>query len=110
MGWKIGFVLTSVVFNLVFGDIVPNKESAKEFLDHFDTNATELSNIVSLKAWTYNTNITEYNSEQMVTVFFFGIYCLCRSYFHDEVESYLYQSKVNGLTIFGRLRKSSLII
>ena len=51
-----------VVTNAVGNEI----DRANAFLKKYEASASDISYKSSLAAWTYNTNITDYNSEQMV--------------------------------------------
>lgn len=64
-----GFTVFLFVCNMVHADdfeVVEN-ESARAFLERYNREAPEVMNQYMLKAWTYNTNLTDYNSQQMVT-------------------------------------------
>ena len=52
---------------------VNEEERARQFLEKYDTEAAGVTYLSVLKAWTYNTNLTDYNSEQMVSYVFLFI-------------------------------------
>lgn len=47
---------------------VTDESLATEFLGEFNTRAMDVYSMSAFKAWDYNTNITEYNREQMVNI------------------------------------------
>lgn len=52
---------------------------AREFLEKFDTEATERIYQYSLASWEYNTNITKENSDKLVNLWRTLVYRLCSS-------------------------------
>lgn len=64
-----GLVLMSFVFCCYGNGLETNETLARQFLGRYESEAEEVSYQNSLKAWAYNTNITDYNSDQLVRQF-----------------------------------------
>lgn len=69
-GFRI-LIVVLVVFFFCCGRAADDTEIARaqEFLERYSAEAEKVYYQSSLKAWTYNTNVTDYNSEQMVKYF-----------------------------------------
>ena len=66
LGLGLGLVLVLSGSRGVEGQSAVETE-AKEFLKGFDENATRLMYQYSLASWEYNTNITQENSDELVS-------------------------------------------
>jgi hypothetical protein len=68
----IGYILFFLVFCCCRSFAADDNEEARarQFVEKYDKEAVEVSYESALKSWIYNTNITDYNSEQMVSFIF----------------------------------------